>query len=1088
MRGSTAAVTPSAVTTERQSTQALDRPESRPLHQDVRWLASTLGDVVRRLEGEEAFQAVETLRTGCRARRRGEPGAPSLSELLARVDALPLETAAIVARAFTLFFLLINTAEQAHRVRRRRDYRNEEGTDQPASLRWAMTRLKAQGHTAAQVASALSHLEVRPVLTAHPTEATRRTLLDLQARLADDLLIRHRARPSHRREIEKNLEAEVELLWLTAEVRRDRPSVMDEVSNALWYLEDRLLPATAHIALGLEDAYEQIFEAPLSLAAPIQPGSWVGGDRDGNPFVTPEVTLRASRTAAHTVLGYYLKATQNLITRLSLSARIAGPSDALRASLEGERALLPEVWEKNRRRDADEPIRLKLSFIAGRLEATRALISSRDAGHPASEPAAYEGPDAFIADLTLLSAELTRVGADQARKTLIAPMIASARAFGFHGLKLDVREDSDAHTTALADIASRLGIEPLTGAALSDELLGRRPLRSPYMPLDPGTRKVFDVFRVIREAQDELGQQAASTYIVSMSRSADDLLRVLLLAREEGLVDLAAEQPVSRIDVVPLFETHADLERAPDVMRSLLANPAYQRQLQARGRRQEIMIGYSDSAKDVGLLPASWSLYRAQEALARLFRDAGIGLTLFHGQGGTVGRGGGSPVYRALQALPPGSIDGPIKITEQGEVISQKFGLLPLAERSLEVMLTGTISAMFDDFRRDISPEELARFREVMDKLSAIALPSFRGRVHDDPRLFSLFLNTTPVKELSRVHFGSRPTYRASGTGTMKGIRAIPWMFGWTQTRLMLPVWLGTGEALAQVASEPGGLETLQRMAETWPFFNDLLAKIEMVCAKADLDIARAYVERLGGDMALFNELAAEFETTVRVIQRIRRSDELLLDAEVLRSSIALRNPYVDPLSLLQISLLDKLAQAEKKPDAARDIELLGEAIGTTLNGVAQGLRNTGLLAHDLARVASEPWSMRAHPTSRPHASRDPMHISEERRLRAGWWGGKPTDTMGRIGPGEILLLALIALLLFGATRIADIGKGLGEGIKNFKKGLREGDELPPPAKQIETESEKKVLARHAPQPCRQALGHRSERDPRDERPRHQAA
>jgi phosphoenolpyruvate carboxylase len=961
------------------------RPESRRLHQDVRWLASALGQVVLRLEGQASFDAVENLRAGCKARRRGEQGAPSLGELLAHVDGLPLETAAAVARAFTLFFLLINTAEQAHRVRRRRDYEStvpagntvqgaphapgdaaDEGDagnareaagstgDQPASLRWALARLRDQGRDAGEVARALARVEVRPVLTAHPTEATRRTLLDLQARVASGLLARHDAPRPERADIERGLEAEIELLWLTAEVRRDRPSVMDEVSNALWYLEDRLMPAAAQASLELERAFEQIFGAPLALEGPIRPGSWVGGDRDGNPFVTPEITLRASRTAAHTVLGYYLEATRALVTRLSLSARIASPSEALRASLEHDRALLPEAWEQNRRRDADEPLRLKLSFVAGRLGATRRLLSSRDAGAPSTQPAAYRQADDFIGDLRLIAAELDAAGATHARRTLLDPLIAAAQTCGFHGFKLDVREDSDAHAAALADVAALVGLPPPAGESLRAELLGRRPLRGPHLPLAPATLKAFGVLATVREIQDELGPQAASTYIVSMTRSADDLLRVLLLAREEGLVDLAADPPRSSIDVVPLFETHADLEHAPHVMRSLLDDPAYRRQLQARGMKQEIMIGYSDSAKDVGLLPASWALYRAQESLSQLFRDAGVGLTLFHGQGGTVGRGGGSPVYRALLALPPGSIDGAIKITEQGEVISQKFGLLPLAERSLEVMLSGTIMAMFDDYRVGLGADELRRFREVMDTLSAAALPLYRARVHDDPALFRLFLETTPVKELSRVHFGSRPTYRASGSGTMKGIRAIPWMFGWTQTRLMLPVWLGTGSALAAVAAEPGGLETLRRMAQAWPFFGDLLAKIEMVCAKADLEIARAYVERLGdaSDMALFEELAAELERTVATILAIRQSAELLTEAPVLRASIALRNPYVDPLSLLQISLLGRLKRAQPGAGAPEPQEdegvvdseaaLLGEAIGTTLNGVAQGLRNTG--------------------------------------------------------------------------------------------------------------------------------------------------
>jgi len=392
---------------------------------------------------------------------------------------------------------------------------------------------------------------------------------------------------------------------------------------------------------------------------------------------------------------------------------------------------------------------------------------------------------------------------------------------------------------------------------------------------------------------------------------------------------------MSRIDVVPLFETLDDLRNAPSIMRSLFADPAYARQLEARGQRQEVMIGYSDSGKDAGLLPASWGLYTAQEALAEVCREAGVKLTLFHGRGGTVGRGGGSPVYRGLIALPPGTVDRRIKITEQGEVISQKFGLSPIADRSLEVMVSGTLMASFLDWRKEVPDIEQKQFRAVMERLSSLALPLFRALVHQDDALFKLFIGSTPVKELANVHFGSRPAYRDRGTGTMAGIRAIPWIFGWTQTRLMLPSWLGVGTALQTVMDE-GDLPALRRMAEVWPFFDDLLGKIEMVCAKADMEVARAYVTALGGDAALLDRLQAEFRRTVSALLAIRGHERLIEGNSVLQSSIALRNPYLDPLSLLQVRFLkEKRASEEVSP-------LLDGALGTTLNGIAQGLRNTG--------------------------------------------------------------------------------------------------------------------------------------------------
>ncbi|MCB9681436.1 MAG: phosphoenolpyruvate carboxylase [Alphaproteobacteria bacterium] len=918
------------------------REQDRPLHDDVRLLASTLGKVIERLEGRDAYEAVESLRVACRARRLGEAGAPDLSALLGRVDTLPVPVATVVARAFTLFFLLINTAEQVHRVRRRRTYADQPDLPpQAGSSRWWIQGCKEAGLDADSVAAMIAKLDVRPVLTAHPTEATRRSVLSIQARVADALLEAD-DRPAHRRGRQHAaIETEVELLWRTSEVRRDRPSVLDEVSTVLWYLEDRLVDATARVIGGLADAYAHAYDRPLPQPPRLRPGTWVGGDRDGNPFVTPATTLAATRRATHRMLGLYAAQVGDLVHHLSVSSRLTGDHPGLRASLERDRALLPDVWDENSRRDAEEPIRLKLTYVRARLQATADRIASHDAGAPAPFPAAYDDADALLADLDLVADALVAGGAVRACRTLVEPLRRQVRTHGLFGLLLDVREDSEAHTRAVDAICDATGVDRLDRVGLTAELLGRRPLLGPNVHLPDEPAKVAAVFDAMRTVQAESGAAAAATYIISMTRGAADLLRVLLLAREAGLVDLSGGDdvaPRSTIDVVPLFETLDDLIAAPGVMRELFADPAYRRQLQARGHHQEIMLGYSDSAKDAGVLPAAWALYRAQEALAEVAAEHGVALTLFHGRGGTVGRGGGSPVYRALSALPPGTVDDRIKITEQGEVISQKFGLPEIADRSLEVMLTGVLQASRQDWRADVDPAEVATFRDVVDRLAADALPVFRGLVHEQDRVYHLFLGTTPVRELAHVHFGSRPAWRERGAGTMKGIRAIPWVFGWTQTRLMLPGWLGVGSAL-QAAIDRGELPTLQRMAQVWPFFDDLLGKLEMVCAKADVEIAAAYVHALDGDGALFDELAAELERTVTHVRAIRGTPTLLHDAPVLRSSIALRNPYVDVLNLLQISLLRR---QRALPDDAPERAALTEALGTTLNGVAQGLRNTG--------------------------------------------------------------------------------------------------------------------------------------------------
>jgi phosphoenolpyruvate carboxylase len=918
------------------------RKEDLPLHEDVRWLAGALGRVIQRLEGKEAFEIVERLRSASRARRHREPGAPSLDDLLREVDALTVEQCAVAARAFTLFFLLINTAEQTHRVRRRKSYLSKGVAEpQPASARWTMRQLRQLGATPDAIEQAMLTLDIRPVLTAHPTESTRSTLLGLQARVADDLLARESAPSEEVRLIEQALEGEVELLWLTGEVRQDRPSVLDEVSSALWYLETRLLDAGAHTQSTLALAFEEEFSRSgdfFRLAAPLRFGTWVGGDRDGNPFVTPDITVATARRASHVILGRYGAALDDLTRRLSLSATIAPPTSALLKSLDHDRKLLPLVWKKNRKRNADEPLRLKLSFMSARIEVTRRLVASRDAGRARKEPAAYPDLPAFEKDLLLVREYLMASGAEKACRTVFDPLYAAVRAHGFHGFMMDVRDHSAVHSAAVEELSQSKG--DLDEGRLGSLLLRKHTPAGKSRKLSPETRQVLDTFDAIRTIQDEAGEPAACTYIVSMTRSPEDLLKVLLLARETGLVDLAARKAVSRLDVVPLFETLEDLDHAPAVMRSLLDDPVYARQLEARGRRQEVMIGYSDSGKDAGMIAASWALYRAQESLADLFRETGIELRLFHGRGGSVGRGGGSPVYRALAALPPGTTNGRIKITEQGEIISQQFGLLPVAERTLEVTAAGVLLHEFSDWRRKVSPKEVVDFSDVMDVLSARSREVYDKLVHQGDALFQLFRVATPIDELANARFGSRPAYRPGAKAGIEGIRAIPWGFGWTQIRLMLTGWLGIGTALGEAVSSRDGLRRLQRMAGSWPFFDDLLGKAEMVCAKTDIEIARAYVGSLGGDIDLLDQLASEYERAVEALLLIRGHRRLLDDSPVLQSAIELRNPYVDPLSLLQISLLrrKRLRVSESK----QADEKIDDALATTLSGVAQALRNTG--------------------------------------------------------------------------------------------------------------------------------------------------
>lgn len=925
------------------------RDEDIPLHQDVRWLASALGQVIRRLDGEEAFWTVENLRRGCKARRHGDSDAPSMNDLLSSVEKLSPKECEIVTRAFTLFFLLINTAEQVHRIRRTKAYAHVSDTQpQSGSARWTMRKLKSAGATPSEIVSAIKKLDVRPVLTAHPTESTRRTLLGLQARVGSLLLEREVASRSQRTAIENELRSEVELLYLTEEVRQDRPTVLDEVSTVLWYLETRFIDATSSAQLSFIEAFkeeygETLAEDELRILlehSPIRIGSWVAGDRDGNPFVTPETTIAAARRSCHVILARYRDILTGLIERLSISTHIAPAGASLENSIESDKMLMPEIWAANHRRNSDELLRLKLSFMAERIEATRRLNASRDAGRALDEPAAYQKVEEFEADLHLIGDVLRSANAQSVCETIFDPFLAVVRAYGFYGFMMDIRDHSEVHSSAVQNIATAMDTDLSTRASIHRELSGKRLLTSPHLELGEATSRVLDTFHAINLIQSELGADAASTYIISMTRRPEDLLNVLILAREAGLVDLASDTPMSRIDIVPLFETLEDLDQAPQVMKELFADPVYSRQLAARGNRQEIMIGYSDSSKDAGMLTSSWGLYRAQEILSDTCREAGIELTLFHGRGGSVGRGGGSPVARALAALPPGTADGSIKITEQGEIISQQFGLLPIAERTLEVTLSGTLLQKFLDWRTDVATDDVQEFHQAIQSLSDKALKVYRDLVHKDHTLFHFFQTITPLAELADARFGSRPAYRPGVTPGVDGLRAIPWGFGWTQVRIMLTGWLGVGSALSDEIAKPGGLNRLRRMAKEWPFFDDMLGKVQMVCAKTDMTIARAYVESLGGDPNLLQTLEDEFNLTVESLLKIRATDDVISDNPVLRAAITLRNPYVDVLSLMQVTLLKKkrnLTAAGKELDSVS-----ADALATTLSGVAQGLRNTG--------------------------------------------------------------------------------------------------------------------------------------------------
>ncbi len=744
----------------------------------------------------------------------------------------------------------------------------------------------------------------------------------------------------------------IEALWQSDELRHRRPTVIEEVRELLdvfdrvfWNAIPELMAETRRVLGELPGNAKLVREA-----VPLRLGSWMGGDRDGNPFVTPQVTLQTARLMKERVLEKYLAQIRPMKKWLSHSTNRAPVIRRLLESIEKDGRRVPSIKKRNAVRNRFEPYRLKLSFMEARLQAT--LDATR--GLPFKEDIPYLSAHEFLADVQLLGASLRSHGADSTAEAVVQPLVDRIRVFGFHLATLDVREDARRHARVIGEILAAGGVVPSEGEGswdslseeaqerlLLDELDSRRPLLPRDARLSPDAGQVVELFNVIAQIHRECGKEAIRTCVISMTTRAADLLTVMVLAREAGLLGFRGDAWRSDLDVCPLFETRDDLLAAPEIMTTLWVDPRYRRQLEAHGNRQEVMIGYSDSAKDAGLLTATWRLYRAQADLTSAATTSDVKLMLFHGRGGTVSRGGG-PSHRAILAQPPGSVDGRIKITEQGEIIQFKYGFPDIARRSLELSVSAVLIHDFKDWRDKVSAEDQERFAGVMDELAHTAWRMFRSTVYEDNHLFPYFAAVSPLEELAELPIGSRPAYRAGSAKGIGSLRAIPWVFGWTQSRHALTGWLGVGKALHADIEAHGdeGLATLQDMAARWPFFITLLENVEMVCAKADLDIATHYVQTLGSGEEIERirvELHAEFDRTVTALRRILGFGRLLERLPVLRRSIDLRNPYVDALSFLQVELLRRRRAGE-----AMDDDAVLNAILRSINGVAAGMRNTG--------------------------------------------------------------------------------------------------------------------------------------------------
>ncbi len=874
-----------------------------PLREDVRLLGSLLGDTLREQVGEGLYEVVERVRALSKSARGGRGEDRRL--LAETLSSMSVQDALNVARAFSHFLQLANIAEQHHRVRRRRDYRRgPDSPPQPGSCEETFARLIASGVPPERLNQAVLELEVELVLTSHPTEVARRTILQKHNCIAAALgeLDRGDLTYFERQSVLDELRREVAACWLTEEIRAKRPTPADEARGGLYVFEQTLWDAIPRFLRSLDADLRKLTGAPLPVdAAPIRFGSWMGGDRDGNPNVTPEVTREVCLLARWIAADLYLREVRALQGELSLAAC----SDELRARVGAAR----------------EPYRELLREVRSRLVATLRGAEARLKGEEGAFPGAFESADELAAPLLLCHRSLRETGAGVVAEGRLLDLIRRVFCFGLNLVRLDLRQEAGRHTEALDAIARSMGAgsyaewdEEKRLEFLLREL--KAPRRPPPAVPEAGER-VRDVLGTFSAAA-ELAPGSLGAYVISMAKSPSDILGVEFLKRWAGV-----SYP---LPVVPLFETAGDLRSAGAVIRRLLSVPGYRDQA---GGRLQVMIGYSDSAKESSLLAAAWELYKAQEDVVAACGEGGVRVTLFHGRGGTVGRGGG-PAYQAILSQPPGSADGRLRVTEQGEVIQSKFGIPGIALRTLEIYTSATLEATLLPPRAP-----LPRWRDLVESLARTSRRDYRKIVYEDPRFPAYFRAATPEGELGNLNIGSRPARRREQAG-VESLRAIPWNFAWTQTRLMLPTWLGAGEALEEAYARGEGPE-LERMYREWPFFQTTLDLIEMALAKADLHIAERYDELLVPEelLPLGVELRRRFGGALRAALAVTGHRTLLEANPVLRRSIDVRNPYVDPINIVQVELLRRLRTQE-------DDQQLRSALLVTINGIAAGLRNTG--------------------------------------------------------------------------------------------------------------------------------------------------